>query len=184
MIASCDFLQNELRQHGKEEGVTMADSVGILGVDLRTGVKKLGAKEQARRKKCRLRFSIITKNKAFQKNYMKVGVSKLLRAGMVPARIWRVHAAGLAPTERLKLRRQMAAAAGKKNTTSLSLFMEAYGLEVEEDLSTLATQNWAEGVWTRKWHHEQREAWMKQIREVQMWRQVGGRAGAVMCETL
>ena len=26
----------------------------------------------------------------------------------------------------------MAAAAGKKNTTSLSLFMEAYGLEVEE----------------------------------------------------
>ena len=31
----------------------------------------------------------------------------------------------------------MAAAAGKKSTTSLSLFMEAYGLEVEEELSTL-----------------------------------------------
>ena len=28
-----------------------------------------------------------------------------------------------------------AAAAGKKSTTSLSLFMEAYGLEVEEELS-------------------------------------------------
>ena len=28
--------------------------------------------------------------------------------------------------------RQMAAAASKKSTTSLSLFMEAYGLEVEE----------------------------------------------------
>ena len=35
----------------------------------------------------------------------------------------------LDPTERLKLRRQMAAAAGKKSTTLLSLFMEAYGLD-------------------------------------------------------
>ena len=52
--------------------------------------------------------------KAFQKNYMKVVVNKLLRAGMVPARTWRVHAVGIAPTERLKLRRQMAAAACKK----------------------------------------------------------------------
>ena len=38
----------------------------------------------------------------------------------------------IAPTERLKLRRQMAAVAGKKSATSLSLFSEAYGLEVEE----------------------------------------------------
>ena len=41
----------------------------------------------------------------------------------------------------------MAAAAGKKSATFLSLFMEACGLEVEE-LSTLATQCCAEGVWT------------------------------------
>ena len=34
----------------------------------------------------------------------------------------------------------MAAAAGKKSKTSLSLFMEAYGLEVEEALSTMTTQ--------------------------------------------
>ena len=62
--------------------------------------------------------------------------------------------------------------------------MEAYGLEVEEELSTLATQFWAEGVWTGEWHHEQREAWVRKIREVQMWRQERGPAGAVMCETL
>ena len=43
---------------------------------------------------------------------------------MVPAETWGVHAVGIAPTERVKLRRQMAAAAGKKSTTSLSLFME------------------------------------------------------------
>ena len=76
-----------------------------------------------------MRFSIIKKNKAFQK-------------------------------------------AGKTSTTSLSLFLEAFGLEVEEELSTLATQYWAEGVWTVKRFHEQREAWMKQIQEVQLWRQV------------
>ena len=179
MIASCGFLEDELRQYSKEEGVTMADSVETLGVDLRTRVGKLGAKEQARRKKCKLRLSIIKKSTAFQKNCMKVGVKKC----MVPARTWGVHAVGIAPTERLKLRRQMAAAAGKKSTTSLSLFMEAFGLEVEEDLSTLATQYWAEGVWTGKWYQEQREAWMKQVQEVQTWRQVGGLAGAVMCET-
>ena len=54
---------------------------------------------------------------------------------MVPTRTWVVHAAGMAPTERLKLRRQMAAAAGKKSTTSSSLL--AYGVEVEEELPTL-----------------------------------------------
>ena len=77
----------------------------------------------------------------------------------------------------------MAAAAGKKSTTSLSLFMETFGLEVEEELSTMATQYWAEGVWMGKWHHEQREAWMKQIQELQLWKQVRKLAEAVMCET-
>ena len=78
----------------------------------------------------------------------------------------------------------MAAAAGKKSTTSLSLFMETYGTEVEEELSNMATQYWAEGVWIEKWCHEHKEAWMRQIREVQAWKQERGPAGAVMCETL
>ena len=53
MIASCGFLENE------------------LGVDLRTRVKKLGAKEKARRKKCKVRFSIIKKNKSLGKFHEK-----------------------------------------------------------------------------------------------------------------
>ena len=89
--------------------MTWADSVATLGVDFRTRVKRSGAKEKARMKKCNVRFSFIKKKKAFQ---------------MVLARTWRVHAVGMAATERLKLRRQMAAAAGKKSTTSLSLCME------------------------------------------------------------
>ena len=152
MIASCGFLEDELRQCSKEEGLTVTDSVETLGVDLRRSVKRLRAKEKARRKKCKVSLSIIKKNKAFQKNYMKMGVKKLLRAGMVAARTWRVHAVGLAPSETLKLRRQMAAAAGKKSTTSLALFMEVFGLEVEEELSILATQHWAEGARIGKWH--------------------------------
>ena len=55
---------------------------------------------------------------------------------------------GVAPTERLKLTRQMtAAAAGKKESASPSLFMEVKNLEVEEELSTMATLAWAGGVW-------------------------------------
>ena len=65
----------------------------------------------------------------------------------------------------------------------LSLFMDAYNLEVEEELATLATQYWAEAVWIGKWCLEQKEAWMNQVFEVQMWRLVRGPAGAVMCET-
>ena len=129
-------------------------------------VKNLGAKEKARRKKCKVRSSLIKKNKAFQKSFMRVGVKKLLRAGVVPARTWGVHAVGMVPTEIFISRRQMAAAAGKKSTTSLSLFMEVFGLEVEEDISALAAQHWAEGVdW--KVAVEQKEAWINQALEVQ-----------------
>ena len=77
----------------------------------------------------------------------------------------------------------MAAAAGKKSTTSLSLFMEAFGLDVEEELPTMSTQTWAEGARIGKWHMEQKEARVRQTFEVQTWRQVRGPAGAVMCET-
>ena len=123
-----------------------------------SGVKRLGTKEKARRKKCKVDFSIIKKNEVFQESYMKVEVKQLLQAGMVPARTWRVHAAGMAPTEWFKLRSQMAAAARKKNTISLFLFVEAFGLEVQEDLTTMATEYWAEEVRIGKWPEAQEEA--------------------------
>ena len=77
-----------------------------------------------------------------------MGDKKLLRAGMVPARTWEVHAQRMSPTERLKIRRQMAAAAGKKSITFHSLFMEAHGLEVEveEELSTIQVRRPAGAV--------------------------------------
>ena len=48
MIASCGFLENELRQVSEEEGVTLADIVETLGVDLRTRVRRLGVKKKKR----------------------------------------------------------------------------------------------------------------------------------------
>ena len=63
MIASCGFLEKKLRQFSRVEGVTLADSVGTLGVDPRTKVQRLGEKVKARRKKCNVRFSLIKKEK-------------------------------------------------------------------------------------------------------------------------
>ena len=81
----------------------------------------------------------------------------LLRTGLVPARAWRGQAVSITPTERLKLTRQMAAAARKNESVSLHLFSEANNLEVDEELSTVATLAWAEGVWRQ----ERLKAWMK-----------------------
>ena len=38
-------------------------------------------------------------------------------------------------------------------------------------------------MWIGKWPVEEKEAWLNQAHEVQMWRPVRGPAGAVMCET-
>ena len=70
-------------------------------------------KKKARRRKCKVKFSLIWKNKGFQKSYMKIGVRKLLRLVLVSARAWRGNAVGNAPTLWLNLRRQMAAAVHK-----------------------------------------------------------------------
>ena len=40
--------------------------------------QEVGRERKSKKKKCKLRFSIIKKNKAFRKNCMKVGVKKLL----------------------------------------------------------------------------------------------------------
>ena len=74
--------KNELRQFSREEGVTLADSVETLGVDLRTRVKSWKhPKKKERRKKCRLRFQLIKNNRAFQKNYMKLESQEVVTSG-------------------------------------------------------------------------------------------------------
>ena len=53
-------------------------------MDLRTRTRQLGAKEKARKKKCDVRFSFSRSNRVFRKNYMRIGVRKLLRSGFGP----------------------------------------------------------------------------------------------------
>ena len=104
MIASRGYLEGKRRECSEEEGEILADSVETLGVDLRTKIERLGAKEMARRKNCRVRFSLIKKNKAFQKEELHEGrIKKLLRMGLVPARAWKSHAVGLFPQKDYKI---------------------------------------------------------------------------------
>ena len=84
---------------------------------------------------------------------------------------------------RMGSRRQMAAAASKKESVSLSPFLKVNGLEVDEDLSTMATLFWAEWVWMNMWSQEHQKAWSKDIFEVQGWWRVRGPEGAVCRET-
>ena len=109
---------------------------------------------------------------------MWVGARKLLRMDLVPARVWGGQAVGIAPTERVKLRKQMAAAAGRTVSVSLSLFLEVDDLEFEEEISAMATLFGAEGVWIGTWRRELRKAWRKQIFEGQKWNLV-----SVVCGT-
>ena len=93
--------------------------------------------EEARRRKSEVEFAFIRTN-CFLSKYMRIGVRKLLRTGSVLARAWKGQAVGVAPTKRLTLRRQMAAAGGKESV-ALSLFRDVNNLEVEKELSNMAS---------------------------------------------
>ena len=88
MIASCGFLENELRQFSGEEGQT-------LGVDLRTKVKRLGAKEKS--EKNEVQSGIL----AYQEEFNipeELHEKWCQEVGMMPARTWGVHAVRMSPT--------------------------------------------------------------------------------------
>ena len=84
-----------------------------------------------------MRFSLKKKNKAFQKKYMKAGVKKLLRAGMMPARTWRAHAVGMFRTERFKIEKTDGSSSRQK----------------EHNLSVLVHGSFWLGSGRRAFHH-------------------------------
>ena len=71
MIASCGFLEKELRQFkkkcdlGRQRGNSVSRSENKRK-------KAWSKREKARRKKRNVRFSITKKNKTFRKNYRKL----------------------------------------------------------------------------------------------------------------
>ena len=93
-------------------------------MDLRTTTKQLGTEEKAKELRCNFLHS--RSGRFFQKNHVRIGARNLLRMGLVLARVWGGQA-------------QMAASADKEASVSSSLFMLVDGLEVEEELTTMAT---------------------------------------------
>ena len=97
-------------------------------------------------------FSNASGKRVFQKNYLEIGARNLVRMVLVLARVWGGQSVGISPTE-------MAAAEGKKESVSPSLFVVVNDLEVEEDLPP----------WLRSFGQR---AFRKQIFEVQARRYV------------
>ena len=109
---------------------------------------------------------------------MSTGTNKVLRE--VPGRVWRSKASGMAPTQRETLRRQLATAAGKKDSVSFSLFLELNNLGIEHELACAAACMWAQksldgSMEGRYVGH----TWNRQVWEATSWTKVGGLAGAV-----
>ena len=62
--------------------------------------------------------------------------------------------------------------------------LEVKDLEVEEELSTVATLFWAEGVWMKSERRKQQKAWKEPyFLKYRDGHKVRGLAGAVLCET-
>ena len=127
----------------------MAESVETLVVDLRTQTKQLGAKETARRVMSNVRFSLEDLSEKDVEDWPNSCESAEETSGECCA-----HG-------KAKIEEAVGGSSRKKNSVSLSLFLEVNDLEVEEEVSTLATQAWREGVWIGKWPAEKKEAWRK-----------------------
>ena len=136
MIASCSCLEEKVQECSTEEW-TLRRSVETLGVDLRRRTVQPGAKEKARRQKCDLKFSFARRNCVFEKNCMEA----------VEDGLGLCESVGEEKPLALPLQSGAGGSSSRKNeSVSLSLFMEENISEVEEDLSTMATLYWTEGV--------------------------------------
>ena len=152
MIASCGFLEGELRQFSKEEGVTLADSCGESGRRSENKSEKARRKRKNEEEEVQCEVLNLTEEKSFSKELRDSWCQELVTCRYDASKDLESSCGGYVSYGKVEI----VAAAGNTSTTSLSLFMETYALEVEEELSSMATQCWAEGVWTGKRSHEQK----------------------------
>ena len=92
-------------------------------------------KNQNKRKKEETRGERIGIIQKIKEAHLRTGTNKVLRMGVVPGREWGFKALGMAPTQRELLRRQLASAARRKPSVSLSLFPETNSLEIEHEFA-------------------------------------------------
>ena len=125
MIASCGFLEDELRQHSKK-GVTMADSGNACSA-LENQSQEVGSERKSKKEEGQGEILAYQQEKSLPKELHGSLGQEIVE--MVPARAWRGHAVEMVQQKDLNL-----GGSSKKETTSLSLFMEAFGLEVKSSL--------------------------------------------------
>ena len=105
-------------------------------------------RETARSKKCAVRFSLVRKNRVFQKNY-EDRCEEAVEDGFSSRESMGGQAVGIAPTEKVEPEeangREQQARRNQFRSHFL-LFIEVNRLEVEEEIPTKATLAWAERV--------------------------------------
>ena len=107
------------------------------------------------------------RKESFQKSYMKVGGQEVVTSGYGASKDVESACSWDGSKGKVKFWEADGSSRAKKGHDFV-VFTEAFGFEVEEQRSTLATQTWAEGTRTGTWYTEQKEAWLNQIPEVQM----------------
>ena len=153
VITSCRYGRSCFRCAARKKEWFWRRVSTMQGVDLENENQAAGSGRKVETKE--VRGQILANKKGSSRKLHEKWVRKLLRTGLGLARAWRGQAVGIAPTEMLRLRRHMVAAAGKKELVSLSIFIEVTNLDVEEELSTMATLAWAEGTWMGRWARKQ-----------------------------
>ena len=106
---------------------------------------QLGEKEKARTKHVLCEIVFIRKNRVFQEICMRIVVRNTVEDGCgcreSVVRTSRGHRA----CRKVEIQEAHGSSRKKKESVSLSLFMEVNQLEVDEELSTMATLAWANG---------------------------------------
>ena len=81
MFASCGFLENELRQFSREEGVTMADSVETLGVDFENQSQNVGSERKREKEKVQSVILAHHEKQGFPKELQEGGSQEVATCG-------------------------------------------------------------------------------------------------------
>ena len=130
--AKWSLLAKAGKKNGGNAAVEMAGSVETLGVDLRKQNETVGSKKQkARRKKCKCEVLARQERSGLPEKLHGDRSEEVFEDRLGSCESAGGQAVGVAPTERHNLRRQMAAAVGKKESVSLSFFLDVKELEVE-----------------------------------------------------
>ena len=153
------------------------DSVETLGVDLRTRIKRLGAKEQARKRSAK--YLEYKEEQGLPKEQHEGGRQKVVLDGHGASKDLGSPCSGDGSHGKVDIEETDGSSSRQKehDFTVLvhgDMWPRSGRRALHHGHSVLG------GVWRRKWPAEQKEARMKQIQEVQSWKQVRGPAGAVI----